>query len=292
MNNIDMAALLLTAGIRRKKVHKILSHYGENELTINDLKEIIHSNFFKITLSQLHHFYEKSKQIIDWAEKAHIDVVDFQHPRYPLSLRGIEDPPLLLFIKGEYGFIRKEENCVGVIGTREPTDYGKEIAKMVGGYLAKKNVGVVSGLALGCDTGAHLGCLKNKGRTAAVLAHGLDMIYPKENRNLAEEIIASGGCLISEYFPFEKPKNYSFIERDRIQSGLSKGIIVIETEETGGTMHTVNFARKQKKKIGCMKYPKTFNKYSTLKGNETILNMNAVPIKNYKDIDDFIKASN
>ena len=290
MNTIDIIALLLTPGIGRRNAYKLLSQYSEEDLTIHHLKEIISNKFYKISSTDLYHFYEKSKRILDWAEKARIDIVDFQNTRYPSSLKAIDDPPLLLFIKGKYEFIKKEENCIGVIGTREPTAYGKEIAKMIGGYLAQKNIGVISGLALGCDTGAHIGCLKHKGKTAAILAHGLNMIYPNENKKLAEEIIAAGGCLISEYFPFEKPKNYSFIERDRLQSGLSKGIIVIETEETGGTMHTVNFARKQNKKIGCMKYSSIFNNYSTLKGNEYILkNMNSVPIKNYSDIDDFIK---
>lgn len=290
MNAMDIATLLLTPGIGRKNTFKLLEQYGEADLTINYLKEIITNKFYEISSIELHNSCEKSKRIMDWAEKKHIKIVDFKSSRYPSSLKAIDDPPLLLFIKGDYEFIRKEENCIGVIGSRMPTDYGKEISKMVGRYLAKKNIGVISGLALGCDAGAHTGCLEYKGKTAAILAHGLNMIYPNENKKLAEEIIASGGCIISEYFPYETPKQYSFIERDRIQSGLSKGIIVIETEETGGTMHTVRFARKQKKKIGCMKYSNVFNKYPALKGNEIILNhMESVPIKNYKDIDAFIK---
>lgn len=289
INILNMVLLLSIEGIGRRNIYQILNQYGIEELRHKDLKEVIKSRIPALSFIEINNFYEKSKRVLEWAEKSNINIIDYMDARFPQSLKTIPDPPILLFIKGDYTFINNEKNCIAVIGSREATDYGKEISKMVGSYLAQKGIGVISGLALGCDTGAHIGCLQGEGRTAAILAHGLDMIYPYENKRLAEKIVSSGGCIISEYLPYKKPKNYTFIERDRIQSGLSKGVIVIETEERGGTIHTVGFAQKQNKKIGCMKYPSLFKEFPNLKGNEMILKRgNAIPIKNYRDIDRFI----
>jgi DNA processing protein len=111
---------------------------------------------------------------------------------------------------------------------------------------------VVSGLALGCDTQGHRGCLEESGTAVAVLAHGLDEVHPNANRPLAEEIVAKGGCLVSEYPIGTEPKPNQFITRDRIQSGLSDAVVVIETGVNGGSMHTVRFAKRQRRLVMCI----------------------------------------
>ena len=108
---------------------------------------------------------------------------------------------------------------------------------------------MVNGLAVGCDTEALLGALDCNGRCVVILPGGLNQIYPKQNENLAERIVNTGGCLISEYPPDVKPQKYTFVERDRIQSGVSQGVLVIETRSDGGTMHTANAAVRQAKRL-------------------------------------------
>ncbi|WP_058485064.1 DNA-processing protein DprA [Defluviitalea phaphyphila] len=279
---IDILTLLSIDRIGRKSIYNIFQEYKKERLLFNELKEILTSKLSNIDYKEFKNTYEKSKKIVDDAQKSNIHIISFKDSNFPIALKSIPDPPLLLFIKGNYDFIKNKEECIAVVGTRNPTYYGKKISRKIGKYLASNNIGVISGLALGCDTNAHIGCLEGKGRTAAILAHGLNMIYPYKNKRLAEEIIYNGGCIISEYPPHQKPKNYTFIERNRLQSGLSKGIIVIETGENGGTMHTIKFAIKQDRKIACIKS-------SFLKGNEIILkNKKVTPIENYSDINYFI----
>jgi DNA processing protein len=118
--------------------------------------------------------------------------------------------------------------------------------------FAERGFVIVSGLAKGCDTVAHRGCLDAHGKTVAILGGGIDYIYPKENRPLADEILNTGGCLLSEYKPGMKPQPSFFVERDRLQSGLSQAVIVIETDVKGGSMHTVGFALSQNRLVACL----------------------------------------
>lgn len=290
IDSLDIIALLSIEGVGRKTVNYILELYGSHSLTMNEVYEILKNKLTFISLECIINAYEKSKCILDYFEKANIHIIHYLSRDYPNSLKNISDPPMLLFIKGHYDFIYNEKECIAVVGTRKPSELGKNTSFLIARYLSKKNISVISGLAAGCDTQAHLGSLKENGRTAAVIAHGLNMIYPYENKKLFYDIIDKGGCIISEYLPNEKPKNYTFVERDRIQSGLSSGIIVIETEEIGGTMHTVRFAKQQTKKIGCVMYSFIQMKEPQKRGNKIILNdFNALAITNYQDIDRFIQ---
>ena len=138
---------------------------------------------------------------------------------------------------------------IAIVGTREPTQYGAESARKLGGIFAKEGFVVVSGLATGIDAQAHKGALDANGMTIAVLAHGLHTVYPPENKKLANKILDKNGALVSEY-PWDKNSSrYSFVERDRIQSGLSLGVFVVETGIGGGTMHTAGFCKKQNRKL-------------------------------------------
>lgn len=289
INYLDIISLLSLEGLGRKTINNILKLYGDKSLNIKDIYEILKDKKFFFSLEDINNAYEKSKYTIEDLKKSKIHIIDYLSKGYPNSLKKIVDPPPVLFIKGNYDFIQDEKDCIAVIGTREPTNLGKKTAYNVTRYLVKNKIFIISGLALGCDTQAHLACLKEKGKTAAILAHGLNMIYPKENERLALDIIYKGGCLISEYLPEERPKGYTFIERDRIQSALSRAVIAIETEESGGTMHTVRFAKKQNKLIACIEYGPNQMKDNKLSGNRIILNdFNAIAIRNYKDIDDYI----
>jgi len=142
---------------------------------------------------------------------------------------------------------------ISIIGTRHPTENGVIAAYDFGRFAAQNQIPVVSGLAYGCDAHSHIGCLKHGGIAIAVMAHGLDTVYPPEHISLAEQIIEQSGCLVSEYPPGVPTTRWSFVDRDRLQSGLSDAVIVIQTEKKGGTHHTAKFARDQGRRIYCIK---------------------------------------
>ena len=167
---------------------------------------------------------------------------------YPSRLRLIKNPPKLLYYAGE---MVAEENCLAIVGSRICSPYGKETALEMAKKAAQSSLTVVSGLAAGIDSMAHQAAVQAKKRTIAVLGGGLDFqsFYPKQNLRLAGQIIENGGVLISEYPPKTKPANYTFPQRNRIISGLSLGILVIEARIKSGALITADYAKKQNKKI-------------------------------------------
>ncbi|NPV93422.1 MAG: DNA-protecting protein DprA [Firmicutes bacterium] len=218
-------------------------------------------------------------------------VLGLKDEEYPARLRSIDDPPLILFIKGDPSCLQGG-NPIAVVGTRTPTGYGLGKGFAIGSYLAQKGLVVVSGLARGCDTAAHRGCLKGRGRTVAVLPSGFKAIYPEENRDLAEEIRLNRGCLVSEYPPGEKPQKHYFIERDRIQSGLCDGVLVIETMVEDGTMHTVGFALSQGRKLAALGHPPDLASHPAARGNQKLISEGvALPIGNERDLERFLQAA-
>ena len=164
---------------------------------------------------------------------------------YPQRLKAIHDHPPVLFIKGRVA----GPQAVACIGTREPTYFGAKVTRGITTYLAERGWSIVSGLAIGVDSLAHEAALDAGAHTVAVLANGLDAIYPKKNAALADRILESGGALISEQ-PFGTsaiPRN--LVQRDRLQSGMSVGTIVAQTDIVGGSMHTVRFTLMQGRRL-------------------------------------------
>ncbi len=194
----------------------------------------------------------------------------YHDPEYPLRLRQIPDPPAILFVKGDMSALGRK-CAVAVIGTREPTEYGEEVARRSALSAAREGFVIVSGLAHGCDTFGHQGCVDAKGVGIAVLAHGLDKVYPAANKGLARDLLDLGGCLVSEYPVGMTPVRTAFAERDRIQSGLSDGVLVIETDIKGGTMHTVRFSREQMRPLACIQHPPALLVEPKTRGNQTMI---------------------
>ena len=182
------------------------------------------------------------------------------------------------------------EKAVAVVGTREPIDYGARVAENLGYVLGRDGYTVVSGLAHGCDRYGHTGCLQAKGKTAAVMAGGLDKIYPAQHKELADEIVRAGGCLLSEYPAGTKAVPGNFVERDRLQSGLSEGIIVVETDVRGGTWHTIAYAREYGRRIGCYKHPVRYSSEKQVLGNRKLLGeKGTIGIENNQDLYEYRK---
>jgi DNA processing protein len=183
-------------------------------------------------------------------EREGIHVLPIDSSEYPELLKQIPDAPLVLFVKGSIHPLTDNSN-VAVVGTRDATSTGEKVASKVAKWLSEQGWCVVSGLAKGIDTAAHRGTLDARGRTAAIMATPLNKVYPAENRQLANDILDSGGCWISELPLWGKFHKGSFVQRDRIQSGLSVAVIPVQTDVEGGTMHTVRYAEQQGRLLLC-----------------------------------------
>ncbi len=170
-----------------------------------------------------------------------IALLTWEHPDYPDRLRHIYAPPPVLYVRGSF---LAGEVMVALVGTRQPTSYGREVARRLARELARSGVTVVSGLAIGIDTEAHQAALEAGGRTVAVLACGVDQVYPQRNRALADRIIANG-AVVSDYPPGTPPEPRNFPPRNRIISGLSLGVVVVEAGERSGALITGDFAAEQ-----------------------------------------------
>lgn len=175
-------------------------------------------------------------------EKAGVQALHWEHPAYPRNLLNIAAPPPVLYVQGQLG--PADEWAVGVVGTRHPSTYGKEAARELATGLAASGVTVVSGLARGIDAIAHKAALEAGGRTIAVLGSGLDNIYPAEHRQLAESI-AGAGAVVSDYPLGTRPDSANFPPRNRLISGLSKGVVIVEAGEGSGALITADYAAEQ-----------------------------------------------
>ena len=174
--------------------------------------------------------------------------ISIEDKNYPKLLKKIADPPKVLYYLGE---IKPKENCFAIVGTRRFSAYGKQVALEIAGDLAEAGLTIVSGFAPGIDTFAHTACIERKKRTIAVLGTGLDekSIFPRSNLKLVNKILETGGCLISEYPPRTHGTKLTFPQRNRIISGLSLGVLVVEAKQKSGALITANFALSQKRKV-------------------------------------------
>lgn len=176
-----------------------------------------------------------------------IKMITIYDKEYPEKLRNIYDPPVVLYIRGNENILNQKS--IAIIGSRQCSQYGKEIAKEFAYNLSKYNINVISGLARGIDTFAHIGVVNAQKTTIAVVGNGLDVVYPKENEKLQEKIIQNGGVIISEYPIGTKTEKMNFPARNRIISGLSDGVMVVEAGLRSGTLITVEFALEQGKNV-------------------------------------------
>ncbi len=177
-----------------------------------------------------------------------IKTITIKDKKYLELLKKIINPPEILYVKGE---LNPNEQCFAVVGTRMCSPYGKQVALEIAGDLAEAGLIIVSGLAPGIDTFAHTAAVERNKRTIAVLGTGLDekSIYPQSNLKLAQRILETGGCLISEYPPGTPGSKFTFPQRNRIISGLSFGVLVVEAKQKSGALITADWAKKQGRKI-------------------------------------------
>jgi len=229
----------------------------------------------------LGYYYRESvlDQHIEHMEKQGIRLLFMDDARYPELLKSIDDPPYLLYCMGDVSVLSLPS--VAVVGTRHPSGYGADTAKSIAGALSAAGVCVVSGMAIGIDCSAHKGALAMGGKTVAVLGSGLNTPYPPENTGLFREILAAGGAVISEYPPDARPHSYHFPHRNRVISGLCKGIVFVEGRIKSGGMITVRTALDQGREVFAV--PGNIGQYYA-EGPNTIIREGAVMITSAADI--------
>lgn len=295
MDKLFYLKLLNLEGTGRKTILKLLDLIENKSLSIRkltnediiELFNILKGRYKRIkmpSIDRLKVAEEKSLEIYNESIKNNIKIISIGDQEYPKEFARIDVPPIIYYSKGNHNIVNSKKK-VAIIGTRYPTIRGKRYAYKIGGYFGKRDYKVVSGLAIGCDTYGHLGCIDDGGQTIAVLPSDLLNIYPGKNTSIAEKIIEKNGCLISEYPIGTKIMDYHFIERDRLQAALSKVVIVIETGIKSGTMHTVSYTNKYGKTLACLEYPKEFENYPSIQGNNILIQKKSVlRVKNQSDL--------
>ncbi|MGD9677102.1 MAG: DNA-processing protein DprA [Vulcanibacillus sp.] len=251
MNPLELS---INTGIEYNLAEKIINHIRDEEGIIR-----FNNNFS------------------NWILKK-IKIITFYDYNYPNSLKEIAQPPWVLYTIGNLELINSFS--IAIVGTRNPTNYGKLVTEMIAKELVNYNFTIVSGMARGIDSIAHQGTLNNKGKTIAILGCGIDIIYPRENKNLYNSI-AQSGLIISEYPPGEKPHPGFFPQRNRIISGLSNGTLVIEASISSGSLITAQFSLDQSREVFAIPGPIT-SKNSL--GTNSLIKQGAKLVQTVEDI--------
>ncbi len=222
---------------------------------------------------------------IDYMSKNNIDIISIIDKEYPNKLKQIYDFPISLYIKGNKECLNNKS--IAIVGCRDCTGYGKSASKYFAYNLAKEKITIISGLAKGVDSYAHIGAIcaqdanSDCGKTIAVVGNGLDIIYPKENEIIANQIIKTGGAIITEYSLGTKPERMNFPARNRIISGMSNGVLVVEAKEKSGTLITADFALEQGRDVFVV--PGNINSVYSVGTNE-LIKQGAKLVTNYQEI--------
>jgi DNA processing protein len=244
-------------GLGVRGAHQLLSQFGSAQAIYSSSLADLERNGIQA---------RSARQIIDQAglqqagieikeaEKAGASLVCFSDREYPPLLRQIADPPLALYVKGDPAVLSAP--AIAIVGTRRPTAYGSSVAHRLAEDLASRQAVIVSGLARGIDSASHRGALEGKGRTVAVLGSGIDVIYPRENKQLAARVVESG-ALVSEFPMGTGPLPENFPIRNRIISGLSLGVVIVEAAEYSGSLITARLALEQNREVFAVPGPIT-----------------------------------
>ena len=242
-----------------------------------------------VTEEEIERLMDAGKRAAEVHEKMSIRSMHYFDAAYPENLRKIPQPPVILYYKGNAASL--QQRGIAVIGARNASPYGRTVGQRIGKAVAVHGYTVISGLAAGCDTAGHTGCLAAGGITIAFVATPLDQTTPRENARLAEEIAEKNGCVVSEY-PVGTPlRQFFFTERDRLQCGLAESVIVVECGLKGGTWHAINGGLKLNKPIGCVAYrPEHYAEFPDSLGNKKLLESGkAVALHDEESLNSFIE---
>ena len=250
---------LYKLGIKNELLLKAITEYdsdfiidlfeGNTDIFLTNIEWLEYKNIFE-DHSSLLNALEAAETILQINKQNEIHTALYATINYPHNLMSMDNPPAIVYYKGANPN-RNFEKAIACIGTRKPTRFGFNAINYLIPQWVNEGFAIISGLAAGVDRLAHIACLAEGGKTIAVLAHGLDMIYPASNRKLAEKILLCDGTLLSEYPVGTKPDKFRFVNRNRLIVGLSKVTVAMECERKSGSMHTIEFAQKQNCPIFC-----------------------------------------
>jgi len=274
-------ALNMVKGIGAVRFKALLDHFGEAEKAWKaDEIQLRAAGLGPTTIEN----FLQSRNAMDFThvaedlEKHDVKALTWEDSDYPRKLKEIEQSPPLIYMKGEV--IPEDDWAIAVVGTRTVSPYGQQVAAELGAFLAHQGITLVSGLARGVDSIAQQAALKAGGRTISVLAHGLDRVYPPENRALAADIV-SNGALISDYALGVPPESSNFPPRNRIISGLSTAVVVVEAGQRSGALITAEFAANQGRDVfalpGSIYAPQS-------KGTNRLIREGAHPLLNFEHL--------
>jgi len=248
--SMQWLALALTPGLGPTKARRVIDFFGSVQALFRaSLTELEAAGLRAVSAQSLGtgRSMELAQDELGKAAAADARIVALDDPAYPAQLKQIYDPPLILYVRGNEAVI--SQPGIALVGTRHPTPYGSGMSERLACDLAARGLVIFSGMARGIDTAGHRGAIAAKGKTVAVWGTGVDEVYPKENKRLAEQILALGGAIISE-FPigtFPAPQNFPI--RNRIISGISLGVLVVEAAEYSGTRITARCALEQNREV-------------------------------------------
>jgi len=280
--SICWLALALTQGLGPTRIKKLVEHYGRPDRVLQaSLTELEATGMLAVSAQSIAtgKSLDLAQQECAKATEAGARIVALSDPEYPVRLKEIYDPPVVLYVRGNVELLAKPG--IAVVGTRHPTPYGTGMAERLSSDLAAHGLVIISGMARGVDTAAHRGAISAKGKTIAVFGTGIDVLYPKENTRLAEQILALDGALVSE-FPvgtFAAPQNFPI--RNRIISGMSVGVLVVEAAEYSGTRITSRCALEQNRDVYAVPGNVT-NKNSW--GPNTLIKQGAKLVATWEDV--------
>lgn len=269
LNTMQVIALSQLDGVGAKTVMRICEVIKEQGFVIDTTKDLheflVLAKNRKLVVrlkdydeSDVNRAFSVAKRIVEESAAQDIFAISYLDTDYPqmflktVDEKGTNAVPVIIYYKGDIRIT--QQPGIAVIGTREPTSEGERIGTLLSARFAEQGFNIVSGLAVGCDTCGHKGALSVNGKTTAILAHGLNTIYPPQNKQLAAQIYENGGLLLSEYPIGTSLTTYNLVARDRLQSGLTKATLVIQTGITGGTMHAVHSTLAAKKPLYVVKY--------------------------------------
>jgi DNA processing protein len=285
---LEWLAISLTPGLGPTKARKLVEHFGGTEAVFHARLTELESTGMQAVSAQsiaTGKSAELAREEIARAAAAGVTVVSLEDPCYPSRLKEIYDPPLVLYVRGNPEVLTL--SGIAMVGTRHPTPYGSGMAERLACDLAAQGLVIISGMARGVDTASHRGTISAKGKTIAVFGTGVDVIYPKENSRLSEQILALGGALLSEFRlgTFAAPPNFPI--RNRILSGMSVGVLVVEAAEYSGTRITARCALEQNRDVFAVPGNVT-NKNSW--GPNTLIKQGAKLVATWEDVWDDLPA--
>jgi len=247
----DWVELNMTPGIGPRAAAKLLERFGSAEAVYKATRaELEHLRLPPETVDTIiaRDLRSRAESEIQAVKQLGGDILLLDDGVYPSSLREIYDPPIVLYVKGAWSDCLNQP-CIGVVGSRRCSTYGQNSAIMLARDLAQRGVTVVSGFARGIDAAAHRGALDAGGRTVAVLGTGIDEVYPREHKKLAAEVLERGGAVVSQFPLGTPPVSENFPYRNRIISGLSLGVVVVEAAENSGSLITARLAMEQNREV-------------------------------------------